>query len=435
MTLTGPTKSWGALLDQLRGTKPDATPLTDAEGGAEERVIRPSRFQPPPQSQPPQPGAAKKRRAPPRPAPMGKIKFAKISLLLLVALPTLLATIYFGLIASHQYSAQFQFAVRSNERSQTDQLGILSQFSNVPLSSESYIVAEYLKSRQFIEDLKNKGKLLEIYGSTDIDWFLRISKTAPIEDIIEYWKKRIDVHFDSQTGIVTAEVRAFKPQDAKFIGERALALSAALVNQLSRIAREEQLATAEGDVKRMEIRVATSLATIKRFRDRTGVIDPSKSAGAGLEILAKFQGELAQLKTQLAILTRAMEPTALPVVNLKQRIRAMEDQIRLTRAQVGSDGKSDLPELSSQLLGEYESLVLEKTFAEKAYLAAMQALEVARSEAARNQRYLSVFVRPHLPEYPSHPKRILMILAVFAFSFLGWGILSLTYLTVRDHIM
>ena len=177
------------------------------------------------------------------------------------------------------------------------------------------------------------------------------------------------------------------------------------------------------------------MAMIKKFRDRTGVIDPAKSAGAGLQILGKFQEELARLKTQLAILTRTMQPTSLPVMNLKQRIRAMEEQIQNTRAQIGSDGKNGIPELSSQLLSEFESLELEKQFAEKAYVASMQALEAARGEAARNQRYLSVFVLPHLPEYATYPKRLMWIFAVFAFSLIGWSVLWLLVLTVRDHIM
>lgn len=417
-------KALGSLRGRMGRTKPEPE-QPDTPESESETVIRPTRFH----TGQPAGGAAPARK-------VTKAEFARTSALLLIALPTLLAIIYFGFIASQQYASHFQFAVRSNERSASEQLGLLSQLSSTPLNSDSYIVVEYLKSRQFIEDITKKINFKEIYTTGKADWLSRMSGAAPVEDIVDYWQKRIDVHYDAQTGIVTAEVRAFTPEESKKVAQAALELSARLINQLSRKAREERLALAEADVKRMEIRVATAMATIKKFRDRTGIIDPAKSAVAGAEILGKFQEELARLKTQLAILTRTMDPSALPVVNLKQRIKAMEDQIASTRAQVGASGKkSALPELSSQLLGEYESLALEKGFAEKAYLAAMQALEVARAEAMRNQRYLSVFVRPHLPEHPTHPKRLLMIFAVFAFSFLGWAILSLTYLTIKDHIL
>lgn len=421
--------AWSRVRERLDRSLTSGS-AADAHVETSETVIRPSRFHP----EPAEAGPVPKPAAAPR-KKLTKARYTKISALLLIALPTFLATLYYGFVATSQYASTFQFAVRSNERSPPDQLGMLAQLGSSPLHSESYIVVAYLKSQQFIEDISKRVEFRKIYSRPIIDWFSRLNPKAPREDLERYWEKHISVHFNAQSGIVTAEVRAFTPEDAQTVAKYALNLSSELVNKLSVLARDERVSTAEGDVKRMEIRVATAMAMIKKFRDRTGVIDPAKSAGAGLQIFGKFQEELARLKTQLAILTRTMQPTSLPVVNLKQRIKAMEDQIRKTRAQVGADGTSQLPELSSQLLGEYEGLELEKRFSEKAYVAAMQALEVARSEASRNQRYLSVFVQPHMPEYPNYPKRLLMIFAVLVFSAIGWGVVSLIYLTVKDHIL
>jgi capsular polysaccharide transport system permease protein len=367
---------------------------------------------------------------------LSKIQFTWYSAILLIGLPTIFAILYFGFIASHQYASEVKFAVRSNERSMgTDQLGLLSQLSSTPLNNDSYIVVEYLKSRQFIEDAKKKINFEIIYAVNKADWLSRLSKNASIEDLVKYWNNRTSIHYDALTGIITVEVRAFTPKDSQIIAKVIEDLSSRLVNQLSANARAERVSAAEADVKRMEIRLASAMAMVQKLRDRTGVIDPAKSATAGVMILGKFQEELARLKTQLAILTRSMNPESLPVVNLKERIKAMQEQIDATRAQVGAPGTVEIPELSSRLLSEFEGLELEKQFSEKAYVAAMKGLELARSDANRNQRYLSVFVHPHIPEYPLYPKRIMWIFSVMVFSMLGWSIAWLLVLTVKDHII
>lgn len=367
-----------------------------------------------------------------------RLSFARAAFLALVAAPTVLASIYLAFVAADQYSAEFQLAVRSNDRpALTDQIG--AAFGGLGGSSvgpDSYIVVEYLKSRQLLEDIAGAIDLRAVYRRPEADLLSRLGADAPVEDLAEYWRDKINVHFDHQTGIVTASVRAFTRQDALEIGREALRLSERLVNDLSRRAREETLATAEADVRRMEARLASAMAMIKRFRDRTGVIDPLKSAGAGLAIMSKLQEERVRLRTQMSILAKSMSPEAPPVLNLGQRLDAVEEQISAARADIARPGaQSGAPELSSQLLNEFETLDLERQFAEKAYLASLQALEAARADAVRTQRYLSTFVQPHMPQEPSHPRRLVMALAVFVFGLLAWAIASLGWLTVREHMV
>lgn len=408
-----------AALSRLRKSEPAADP--QHSGAA---VIRPERFNAPAEA------------PPPRRVVKPKYSFARASAFVMILIPTLLGALYFGLIASHQYSANFQLAVRSNDRPMFEQMApAMAGLNSSPVASDSYILVEYLRSRQLIEDISKTVDLRGIYSHSDHDFISRLSSSASIEDIVYYWRRRIDVRFDHQSGIVTASIRAFRPEDALTIAQTALRLSELLVNQLSKKAREEAVAAAEDDVRRMEVRLATSIAMLKKFRDRTGVIDPAKGAGAGLQVLGKLQEELVRLRTQLSILSKNMNPNAPPIVNLKQRIAATEEQVNNARAEVGRNAAdAQTPELTSQLLSEFESLELERQFAEKAYTATLTSLERARSDSIRTQRYLSVFVEPHMPQEPSHPKRLLMILTIFGFAFIGWAVFLLVYLTIKEHI-
>ncbi len=410
-----------AALNRLRGG--DAPQQRAAAPGAS--VIRPERFQ----------GAGEP--APqPRKIAKPKYSFARMSAIVMILIPTLLGALYYGLIASDQYSANFQLAVRSNDRPLMEAMApAMAGLNSSPVASDSYILVEYLRSRQLVEDIAKTVDLRGMYSRSDHDFVSRLSSNASIEDLVDYWKKKIDVRFESQSGIVTASIRGFRPDDALIISQSALKLSEGLVNQLSKKAREEAVSAAEDDVRRMEIRLATSIAMLKKFRDRTGVIDPAKGAGAGLQVLGKLQEELVRLRTQLSILSKNMQPTAPPIINLKQRIAATEEQVTNARSEVGRNAAdAQTPELTSQLLSEFESLELERQFAEKAYTATLTSLERARSDAIRNQRYLSVFVEPHMPQESSHPKRIIMILTVLGFAFLAWAVFLLVYLTVKEHI-
>ncbi|MCK5905468.1 MAG: hypothetical protein KAG86_09305, partial [Gammaproteobacteria bacterium] len=76
----------------------------------------------------------------------------------------------------------------------------------------------------------------------------------------------------------------------------------------------------------------------------------------------------------------------------------------------------------------------ELEFAEQIYLAALSSYRVARLESSRKAQYLDVIVQPQLPDESQKPEKLISILSVFFSSFMLWGIVSLLFATVKDHI-
>jgi len=75
--------------------------------------------------------------------------------LLVVALPTLLATLYFGLFASDVYVSESQFVVRSPDKQSITGLGALLRstgFSNA--GDEVYAAENFVRSRDALKALK-----------------------------------------------------------------------------------------------------------------------------------------------------------------------------------------------------------------------------------------------------------------------------------------
>ena len=92
-------------------------------------------------------------------------------------------------------------------------------------------------------------------------------------------------------------------------------------------------------------------------------------------------------------------------------------------------GGEDYPTLMAQ----FEGLTVDREFAEQSYRAALTALDVARTNSARQSRYLAVYIRPSLAESAGFPRRSSIIGLAFLFLTLGWAILALVYYSIRDR--
>jgi capsular polysaccharide transport system permease protein len=99
---------------------------------------------------------------------------------------------------------------------------------------------------------------------------------------------------------------------------------------------------------------------------------------------------------------------------------------------VGAGAKTGAQDYST-LVGEYERLVVDREFAEKAYVSALSTFDAAQAEARRQSRYLAAYTRPTLAERSLYPQRGLLTLLVAVFAFLTWAIVVLVYYSVRDR--
>jgi capsular polysaccharide transport system permease protein len=358
---------------------------------------------------------------------------------LIVLLPAVLGATYFGLVASDQYLVEMRFAVRSTSQSpSSDVLGLVA---GLPVASsavtDSYIVIDHMMSREMVDKLEAKTGLRSLFSRADADYFSRFDPTLSAEEFLKYWRKMVKANFDATSQVVTVETRAFAPGDAKVIADTILALSEELVNDLSATARADAVKHAQQDVKRMEDRLRSSRTAVRAFRDTQQEFDPAKKVEARYAILGKLEEELTKAKARLANLRSFMGSDAPSVKVLNSEIAALERQLEEERAKLGNSVEGVLsgqPSIGG-LAASYEELVVDREFAEKAYLSALASLERARIEADRQQRYLAAFVRPSLPQEALHPKRILASCMVLGVSLVLWALGVLVVYAVRDHAL
>ncbi len=369
-----------------------------------------------------------------RAASRRRISLALLSFVLIVAVPTALAGVYYLLIAADQYVAEFRFGLRSSEPVRAD-TGALLLGSSAPLQTvlDSYAVAQYIGSRAIVDDVAKTLNLREIFSTPTADWPARLHLPVTVEELVVYWRRQVDAFFDPTNGTIVVRVRAFTPRGALTLAQRVLASSERLVNDLSTRARRDALRNSERDVGAAERRLTAALAGLRDYRDKEGLIDPHKAADANAALAGRLRDQLVRAGTDLSTMKEYMQDDAPALKLLEARIDTLKAQQSAIESEATNTAKTNHQALS-RVMGSYEELESERHFAETAYQHALEALDRARMNADRQQIYVADFVPPSLPEEALYPRRWRSLGIVFLAAFVIWAIGSLTVRSVRDHL-
>ncbi|MDC8753783.1 hypothetical protein OIK40_03905 [Erythrobacter sp. sf7] len=350
---------------------------------------------------------------------------------LTVIIPTLIATLYFGFIASDIYISESRYVVRSPDKPQKSGLGVLLGSAGFSSASEEVRAAQgFIESRDALR-ATNKDDFVQIaWGNENISIFDRFNPlgwSGSFEDLYQYYRGKVDVQYDAETGITTLTARAFRPRDAQTINERLLERSEQLVNNLNSRGNEDLVRYAEREVEEAKAQASAAALELSNYRNRKGVIDPERQAAVQLQMISKLQDELIGARMQLLQLSRvAAQNPQIPV--LKVRIAGLEHAIGEQLGKVaGSDGSL------SEAAAEYQRLQVQREFADQQLGLSLAALQDARNEARRQVAYVERVAQPSLPDDALEPRRLRGILSTLIVGLVAWGILTMLLAGVREH--
>jgi capsular polysaccharide transport system permease protein len=352
--------------------------------------------------------------------------------LITVFIPTLLSTVYYGLIASDVYISQSSFLIRGQEQQTASALGLILKGVGFSRSEEdSYTVQDYIMSRDALKVLNDELHYAKDFSSHKVDIFSRFAGLDwdnSFEALYRYYLKKVDVQLDSSSSIVTLSTRAFTADDAYEINRRLLDLAENLINRLNQRAQQDMIHFASEEVARAETSAKSAALALAHYRNKEGVIDPEKQSAIPLQQIAKLQDELISTKAQVLELANvAPKNPQLPL--LRQRAQLLESEIRSETNRVAGAGAGSL---AGKAVG-YQRLLLDREFADKMLASAMSTLEQARNEALRKQLYLERVVEPSLPDMAMEPHRARNILTAFLLGLILWGVLTIVIGGVREH--
>ncbi|WP_295172221.1 chain-length determining protein [uncultured Brevundimonas sp.] len=293
----------------------------------------------------------------------------------------------------------------------------------------AHAVLEYIKSADGLNELSKTVDVRRVYSRPGVDVFSRLPRVfsdSSNETFRSEFGSYLTVGYDSQTGISTLRVEAFRPDDAQRIADALLQGGERLVNRLNERSSSDAVTEAEQTVREAQARVDRALDQLTAFRNREGVIDPTSSARAGGELVGELSLNLAQLQAERRQIVDDT-PSSPQISILDSRIKALEGQIAIERGKIVGESSSLAPKISS-----YESLQTEREFSERILAASTAALNTAQLDSRRKRLYIDRVVNPNLPDKAVEPKRLLSLLAVFASLLLIYGLGWLVWAGVRE---
>ena len=346
-----------------------------------------------------------------------------------VVVPTLLASIYFGFIATDVYISESRFIIRSPQQQAVTGLGAILQGAGLTRSQEdAFSVHDFILSRDALHRLNDALKLDKSYGAGDfLSRFPELDQDDSFEALHRYYQGQVSLQLDTLSSISTLRVRAFDPAEAQRINVMLLEMSEALINQLNERSRQDMIRYAQSEVETAEERARAAARAVSRYRTEKVVFDPERQSALQLQQVSRLQEELIAAKSQLAQV-RSLAPDNPQVEVLQRQVGILEAEIQRETAKVAGGERS----LSTKA-AEFERLALERAFADKQLATALASLEQARNEAQRKQLYLDRIVEPGKPDIAIEPRRLRNVAATFALGLVAWGVLSLLIAGVREH--
>jgi capsular polysaccharide transport system permease protein len=348
-----------------------------------------------------------------------------------VIVPTLVASIYYGMIASDIYISESQFVVRAPDKPTVSGLGAMLQSTGLSSAHDDvYTARDYILSRDALTSLDHNLSYRKLYSDSKADKFSRFNGFGfdnSFEALFKYYQKEVGITIDSQSSILTLSVQAFDANEAKKINEHLLSISEQLINRLNERSRADLIGFAEAEVERSMKRAKAASLAVSSYRDSKSVFDPEKQSALQLQLVSKIQDELISTRAQLSQLI-SLSPENSQVALLKNKITNLTSQIVSESSKVmGND--ASLAHKSS----DYDRLILERDFAGKQLAASFASLEQARNEALRKHLYLERISQPNRPDIALEPRRIRSVLTVFMLGLIMWGIFSMLLAGIREH--
>lgn len=346
-----------------------------------------------------------------------------------ILVPTMLALIYYGLIARPEFATEMQFTVQGLQQQAPDLLGGIGLPAISQSGNDGQVIVEFVQSPEMVRLLEADHGFDAAYGNPTLDPAGSVSPGAPIEDKESFWLGQTDAEYDSVSSIITVSVRAFSAAESLRLAQGVLSQTESVVNSLNSRVQNEAVEAADREVaeRRREYDEARAVATSTRASRATTVLGESQQE---LGLIGQIEGALATARAERAASAATFRPDSPQILAINERIASLERQRNEALAEIrGGPGTAEARRDVSA-----ETAIIDYEFAQQAYYAAIQARQQAILTRENERRYLVAFVPPRLPEESNYWARFANVIVVAIAAALAMAIGALGLSIVRDHM-
>ena len=389
---------------------PAATMLNDAERLAEVYAV--------------QRGLVKRRRR--------RLALLTLRLVFFVLLPTFLVGRYYYTTATDMYETESEFAIQKSESTGGGGLGSLFSGTGFANSTDSITVQGFLDSREAMNRLDAELGYRAHFQQDFIDDIQRLDENASLEDAYDLYKNNVKVGFDPTEGIIRLQVIATTPEASEMFSKALIRYAEERVDKLSQRVREDQMTGASNSYDNAEAAMISAQLKVLELQQQRGVLSAEVEIASQMGIINSLELQIEDKNLSLAEILDNPNPSQARADVIRREIERLKSRVlELRKALTETSGDNvSLATISAELQVAEANMLARQSM----LLQALQQYEMARIEANRQVRYLSVGVSPVAPDVPTYPRKMENTLLAFIV-FLGiYIMLSLTVSILREQV-
>jgi capsular polysaccharide transport system permease protein len=344
---------------------------------------------------------------------------------------SLLAALYWGLIASDRYVSEAHVIIQKTDLSAGPTMDFSSLLGNTGgAKTDQLLLRDHLRSVDMLKKLDARLDLRSHYSDWHRDPLARMwFRNTSLEGFHNHFLSRVSVEFDEYAGVLIIKAQAYDPKTAQAIAMALVEEGERHMNAMAHSLAQDQVTFLEKQVGDMSVRAMQARQAMLTFQNEQGMASPQGTAENLAAIINRLEAQLSDLKTRRAVLLGYLMPNSPNVIELDQQIDAVQKQIEKEQARLASPGGNRL----NSTVEEYQRLQMEAEFAQDMYKTALAALEQGRIEASRTLKKVSMLQAPTEPQYPLEPRRLYNIIVFILVTLLLAGIVHLLAAIIRDH--
>ena len=342
-----------------------------------------------------------------------------------------LSSMYVLCIKSELFESKTALLVRDmaqNSSASTLGMSLLGMGSSSQVQ-DSMIVQEYLGSLDVYQLLDKEFLLTQHYKSDALDFIERLSDDATVEEVLEFYRSRLVLHFDETSGILHIAFSHVQAKKSQEILEFLVQEVEKQINEFNRKKAKKELSFIEQEYIKAKEKMDFSAQRLEAYQNEHLLLDPTAQATASSGVIAQLEATLTQKKIEYETRKSYLNEDSYELIALANEIKEIQNSINKSKKELTGTSKERL----NRVLFEYEKLKLQFEFDTEVYKNALLQLETTKIDVSKSAKTLSIISAPNLPDgytYPDKPKAFITILLLIL---LGYGIFSMLNAIIKDH--
>lgn len=342
---------------------------------------------------------------------------------------TLIAAVYYGLLASDRYVTEAQIYVKST-RSGTPSLPQLSLLvGGGDQAKDALVLRSYINSSDMLDYLDKEIGVKDHFSNSQWDFVARLESDPTEEDFLSYYRSMVDVSIDPESAVLRVKAEAFTPEYSQQLVQAILEEADRFINGISQKIAAEEISFVENEMARARDKVNSARDRLLRFQNDNQLLSPSSSGETLQSVVNQLETDLVALQTEEKALAAYLNDTAPQLVSVRNRIDSVKAQLLEERQKISAQDTSSINEVNA----EFRELELELKFATDLYRATLEGLEQARVESYHKMKHLVVLQSPALPDEALEPRKLYNLASLFVLLSLAYGIVVMILATIREH--